>query len=184
MKKKFQRKKIKKISIFIKNKELLNTKASSFVIEEFFNIKRGSFKLLLPKSKKRFLNGMFGFKRIKKKSSFKVEDKRYKENKTKAYIHIKERLEFFNNFYGYQYNRISIRNQKSRWGSCSSKKNLNFNYKILFLPPEICDYIVVHELCHLKELNHSRFFWDLVFKTIPDYKEIRKKLLKYRISFL
>lgn len=89
---------------------------------------------------------------------------------------VEARLKYFNQFYDFTYNRISIRNQKSRWGSCSRKKNLNFNYKIAALPPELADYIVVHELCHLGELNHSRSFWNLVAKVIPDWNERRRKL--------
>jgi predicted metal-dependent hydrolase len=89
---------------------------------------------------------------------------------------VQQRLEFFNRHYNLQYQRITIRDQKTRWGSCSSKGNLNFNYKILFLSPEVRDYIIVHELCHLKEMNHSRRFWNLVAETIPNYVELRKEL--------
>ena len=91
-------------------------------------------------------------------------------------ILVKERLEYYNKHYNLKYNRISIRNQKSRWGSCSKRGNLNFNYKILQLPAEIRDYIIVHELCHLQEFNHSKNFWALVGKAVPNYREIRKSL--------
>ena len=92
-----------------------------------------------------------------------------------------ERVDRFNRLYNYSYNKIYIRNQKTRWGSCSAKKNLNFNYKIIKLPQKMADYIIVHELCHLKELNHSQNFWNLVAYTIPDYKEIRKEFRKIRL---
>ena len=105
-------------------------------------------------------------------------NKKYKENKVKALLIIKDRIEYFNTIYNFKWNRIVIRNQKTRWGSCSKKGNLNFNYKIALLPPKSADYIIVHELCHLGEFNHSQKFWDLVAKTIPDYKEIRKDLRK------
>lgn len=82
--------------------------------------------------------------------------------------------------YGVEYGRISIRNQQSRWGSCSRKGNLNFNFKIYFLPPELQDYIVVHEVCHLLEFNHSPRFWDLVGKSSPDHKALRKRLKNIR----
>jgi len=88
------------------------------------------------------------------------------------------RLEYFNTFYGFKYNRIAIRDQKTRWGSCSKKGNLNFNYKIALIPEKARDYIIVHELCHLGEFNHSRNFWNLVAKTMPDYIKIRQSLRK------
>src|SRR5690606_28010717 len=72
-----------------------------------------------------------------------------------------ERLAFFNKHYGYRIGRVSIRNQKSRWGSCSRHANLNFSYRLIDLPAHLADYIVVHELCHIGELNHSPAFWAL-----------------------
>jgi len=100
----------------------------------------------------------------------------YSKNKNKAIAFIKEKLGYFNQFYRFSFNQVSIRNQTSRWGSCSRNGNLNFNYRLLFLPVDLADYVIVHELCHLKELNHSPAFWDLVKKTIPDYKQRRLKL--------
>ena len=100
-----------------------------------------------------------------------------------------DRLEFFSNKYtlldqsnieSLKYKRISIRNQRSRWGSCSSRKNLNFNYKIIDLAPELQDYIIVHELCHLKELHHGKAFWDLMKLTIPQAEEYHQIVRKIR----
>jgi predicted metal-dependent hydrolase len=102
----------------------------------------------------------------------------YLKNKSVAERLVWARLEHFNSFYNFNYNRVCIRDQKSRWGSCSAKKNLNFSYRIVFLPPELADYLIVHELCHLGEMNHSARFWKLVEKIIPEYKLSRKKLLK------
>ncbi len=86
------------------------------------------------------------------------------------------RLVHFNKLYGFKYGTISIRAQKSRWGSCSQKGNLSFNYKIAILPPHLIDYIIVHELCHLRELNHSKRFWDLVARSVPNHTALRKEL--------
>ncbi|MFA6999496.1 MAG: M48 family metallopeptidase [Candidatus Paceibacterota bacterium] len=104
------------------------------------------------------------------------ENLNYLKYKKQATNLVKERLEYFNTFYNYKYGRVAIRNQKTRWGSCSKKGNLNFNYKIVLLTPKQADYIIVHELCHLREFNHSQRFWDLVSKTILDYKEVRHSL--------
>ena len=89
---------------------------------------------------------------------------------------IPERVKYFAPLVGVTYGRITIRNQKSRWGSCSAKGNLNFNVGLLLAPPEVLDYVVVHELCHRKEMNHSPKFWAEVSKLIPDYKQHEKWL--------
>jgi hypothetical protein len=94
------------------------------------------------------------------------------EARTFAYNKVGE----FNKFYNFDYNKISIRNQRSRWGSCSVNRNLNYNFRIVLLPENLANYIIIHELCHLKEMNHSKRFWKLVEKMVPDYKEMRKKL--------
>ena len=72
--------------------------------------------------------------------------------------------------------RITIRNQKTRWGSCSSKGNLNFNCLLMLMPDKVLDYVVVHELCHLKQMNHSKKFWKEVERYMPDYKNYKKWL--------
>lgn len=100
----------------------------------------------------------------------------YKKHKEAARVLVHARVAHLNTFYGFKVGRISIRDTKTRWGSCSKKGNLNFSYKILFLPPHMADYIVVHELCHLGEFNHSENFWNLVAKMVPEHKAIRKEL--------
>ena len=96
---------------------------------------------------------------------------------TRALERIRERLAFYIPRVGKQPGRITIREQKSRWGSCSSKHNLNFNWKLIMAPPQALDYVVIHELCHLHEFNHSPRFWSLVEAQMPDYK-VWKKWLK------
>ncbi|MFA6190292.1 MAG: M48 family metallopeptidase [Candidatus Staskawiczbacteria bacterium] len=95
-----------------------------------------------------------------------------------------ERINYFNKFYGFKVNRIAIKNTSTRWGSCSSRGNLNFNYKIIYLRPALADYLIVHELCHLGELNHSKRFWALVSKTIPDYIIINKELKRTPVKVI
>lgn len=99
------------------------------------------------------------------------------ELKMQAKTEIPKRAAFYASQIGVTYGRITIRNQKTRWGSCSSKGNLNFNCLLMLAPPEVLDYVVVHELCHLKEMNHSTRFWKEVEKILPDYK-VQKKWLK------
>src|SRR3989344_9393924 len=86
------------------------------------------------------------------------------------------KIDKFNRHYRFDFFGIRIKKMKSRCGSCSSKKNLNFNIKIIALPDRLIDYIVVHELCHLQEMNHSKKFWALVAQTIPNYVARKREL--------
>lgn len=101
----------------------------------------------------------------------------YEACKNRARKLVMERLRIYQLIIGVTFARVSIKDMSSRWGSCSSKNNLNFHYKIVFLPLELADYIIVHELCHLVEMNHSHRFWALVRKALPDY---RKRILQIR----
>lgn len=94
-----------------------------------------------------------------------------------ALKYIPERAAYFAKLIGVDYGRITIRNQKTRWGSCSSKGNLNFNCLLMLTPVGVIDYVVVHELCHRKEMNHSKAFWSEVGRVLPDY-QIYVKWLK------
>jgi predicted metal-dependent hydrolase len=90
---------------------------------------------------------------------------------------IKERIESIGSSMGLEYGRVFIKDQKTLWASCSGKRNLNFNWRLAAAPPEILDYVVIHELCHLREMNHSKRFWRLVGESCPDHKA-RKKWLR------
>ncbi len=105
----------------------------------------------------------------------------YLKYKKQALELVKEKIEKINKHYNFEYKNISIRDQKTRWGSCSSKGNLNFSYKIALIPDIYAEYIVIHELCHLKEMNHGENFWKLVEETMPEYKRIRNELNLLRI---
>jgi predicted metal-dependent hydrolase len=96
--------------------------------------------------------------------------------KKRARPAILERVAYYAPLVGVRYGSVSIRSQHSRWGSCSSKGNLNFNCLLLLAPPEVLDYVVVHELCHRIELNHSARFWAEVARVLPDWKARRDKI--------
>lgn len=87
------------------------------------------------------------------------------------------RSQFYADKLGVRFNGLRIKNTISRWGSCSTKKNLNYNWRIMVAPKEVIDYLVIHEVCHLKEMNHSPKFWALVESLDPDFK-VHKKWLK------
>ena len=94
----------------------------------------------------------------------------------KARKMILEKVAYYAPIVGVTYGRIAIRKQRTVWGSCSAKGNLNFNYLLAMMPDEVVDYVVVHELCHRKEMNHSPRFWAEVEKVIPNHKALRKWL--------
>ena len=94
-----------------------------------------------------------------------------------ARIKLTERTDYYKKILGVEYKRIRIADQKTRWGSCSSTGTISYNWHLDLLPDAILDYVVVHELCHLQHMNHSKDFWDLVECILPDYRS-RRKLLK------
>ena len=93
-----------------------------------------------------------------------------------AAVYFPERVQYFAKTVGVSYGRVSIRSQRTRWGSCSGKGNLNFNCLLMLCPEAVRDYVVVHELCHRKHLNHSAEFWAEVAKHCPDYRSHKKWL--------
>lgn len=94
------------------------------------------------------------------------------------------RLNEIANQYGYKYNRVSFRNQKTRWGSCSSRNNISLNIKLTLLPDELCDYIILHELAHTKVKNHQKEFWAELLKCEPNARELDKRMRQYDLRLL
>lgn len=136
-------------------------------IEHFLKIKAGW-----------ILEKIDNFLRAGKKIQLKGGKREYKKYREQAREFVQKRIEEINKIYKFPFKKIFIKNHKTRWGSCSKKGNLNFNYKIIFLPEKLADYIIAHELCHLKEFNHSQKFWNLVDKVIPNYEEVVGELKK------
>ena len=115
------------------------------------------------------------------KASHRYSKAEYLKNRDKATEFILNNVLDLNKNYNFKVGKITIKNHKTLWGSRSKKGNLNFNYRIVNLPSHLAHYIIVHELCHLKEFNHSRKFWSLVERTIHDYKKIRTELKMIKI---
>lgn len=128
------------------------------------------------------LKNLITFDKLPSRIDLSLSREDYIRYKDFAYMVILQRLKYYNKFYQYRYKNVVIKNQKTAWGSCSSNKNLNFNFRLIFLPDRLLDYVVVHELCHLKEMNHGPRFWALVGKQIPDYIEAKDELKKYFIG--
>lgn len=100
----------------------------------------------------------------------------YKQQARKVII---ERVQLYSAYSGLRFNSISLSSATTRWGSCSSQKNLNFNWKLIMAPLEVIDYVVSHELAHLEELNHSKDFWEKVRKMFPIYRQYRTWLKRH-----
>lgn len=100
----------------------------------------------------------------------KITSEQIKELADQAVEYIPKRVKYYAEKENFVYNKITIKNLVSRWGSCSTKGNLNFNCLLMLTPDYVIDYIVVHELCHLREMNHSEKFWAEVEKIMPDYQ--------------
>jgi predicted metal-dependent hydrolase len=105
-------------------------------------------------------------------------------DKIKAGQLLKNKLAELAKIHGYSYGRVFIRNQKTRWGSCSGKNNINLNLYLVLLPVRIRDYVMLHELVHTRVKNHQKAFWDELSRIVPDAKHLDKKLRTYKIGFL
>ncbi len=106
------------------------------------------------------------------------------ELKKQALAFAHERCGYYAELYGVSFRSVTIRAQKTRWGSCSHKGNLSFNYRIMALPAHLAEYIIVHEMCHLLELNHSGSFWRHVERCVPGHKRLRKELRSISTIFV
>lgn len=154
----------------------------AFVVTAPQSINQNIIEQFIIKKSQWVLDKLEHFKKFSGNNLLKKNGEDFSKHKKTALILAEERIKHFNNLYKLKFNKISIKNQKTRWGSCSSKDNLNFNCKIALLPQRLSDYIIVHELCHLGEFNHSQNFWNLVSKSIPDYLEIKKELRRIGVS--
>ena len=130
------------------------------------------------------LSKMAHFARFGGASVIRYTRRDYLLHRERARSIVTERVAQLNLAYGFRYGAIAIKDQKTCWGSCSRRGNLNFNYKIVFLPDHVRDYVIIHELCHLQEMNHSGRFWALVERAVPNHRAIRKLLRKTGLGFM
>lgn len=150
----------------------------SVVVTQPFHFRETGVEKFLRLKSKWLISKINYFAQLPVRKSIRYAKADYVKYKESAYILALDRLAYYNRVYNLSFNRVSIRNQKTRWGSCSQKGNLNFNYKLLFLDKKTRDYVIVHELCHIGEFNHSKRFWSLVEKVFPDWRLIKKELRK------
>ena len=146
-------------------------KATEASIRDFFNSKAAWLDEKLSVMEQRIRERSF---------EEKLSDTELERLKAEARELIPKRVGYFAEIMGAKYGKVTVRHQKSRWGSCSSKGNLSFNCLLLLFPEELLDYVVVHELCHTRHMNHSAKFWSEVEKYLPDYKRRRALLKKCR----
>lgn len=148
-------------------------RAAAWVVEQFFRERSAWLRDKLSQLKEA---------PPRKKLPYQTGD--YARFRERALAIAEERASYFNRTYGFAVESIRIRNQKTRWGSCSSRGHISINYRIVHLPRALQDYLIVHELCHLRELNHSRRFWALVERTLPHYRALRRELKGYELTVL
>ncbi len=151
------------------------------VVRTPYSVSRAEVERFLEEREEWILKNRQELMDARKKKTVITEEMR-KAGVEKALRIFPERVEYYARLMGISYGRITIREQKTRWGSCSGRGNLNFNWKLVLMPPEILDYVVVHELAHRREMNHSRAFWKIVEQVLPDYQERRKKLKELALS--
>lgn len=171
------------VNFIIRNKEWIDKKISALNIQKNFYYLGKEIKLIKKNNLKinkinfTYLNNILY---IELSDSNLLSDQElyniWLKNKAERYFH--QKVERLASIYGFQYNSIRIRNMKSRWGSCSPKKNLCFNLKLMKFNSKIIEYVIIHELCHLKFMNHSKNYWNLVESIQPDFRIYRTELTK------
>lgn len=117
-----------------------------------------------------------GYRAQSEKMAYQSKNDDLAKHKVDAYILARSKLQQWNKLLGFAYSDVIIKDLKTRWGSCSPNGELTFNYRILFLPDDLQDYVIAHELCHLRVLNHTKRFWQLVESVLPNYQELAKTL--------
>lgn len=159
----------KKIEILKKEEKILK---KDFISKEFFLYLGESFRLFLINKQKEALkfDQAFYLRKDMEPYSREIFIKWYKKE---AKRFISERVIYYSNITGIKFNKLRITSAKKRWGSCSYNGNLNFTYRLIMAPIFVIDYVVVHELCHIVEHNHSEKFWGNVRVILPDYKKAR-----------
>ena len=169
----YRRSKLKRITLSVNAKGKVRVTAPKHVSKSFIE--------KFVHTKEEWVKGVLEKLKTVQSSEFSGRAYSYHVNKARAKKVIVERVKYFAELHGFVFNRISIKDTSSRWGSCSSDNNLNFNYKLLFLSDHLRDYVVVHELCHLRQHNHSLKFWKEVSAILPDYRVRERELKKYRL---
>ena len=161
----------KKISIFRSNRKTLSIQVNSDATVTVRAPKRASnrdIERILQEKEPWIRKQMEKMEDKMKNAPEPLKPDEIRELADRALEYIPKRVAYFAPKVGVDYGRITIRNQKTRWGSCSTKGNLNFNCRLMLMPEDVIDYVVVHELCHRKEMNHSKAFWREVEKILPD----------------
>lgn len=117
-----------------------------------------------------------------KSETEKIKFPSFESSKARAKKLLLERVRYWSKWYGVSFERVSIKRASTRWGSCSTKGNINLQYKLFFLPEEFREYVVVHEVCHLLHMNHSHAFWKEVERSVPNWRIIKRKMKQFSLS--
>ncbi|RKW25226.1 M48 family peptidase [Candidatus Gracilibacteria bacterium] len=169
----------------LEKKNLLEKNNQKFEIGDFFLFFGESFELKFYKKRKFFFDGKYFYTNLEKSEDIKKELIKFYKKEAKKYI--SERILEICKKLKIDFNFLKITSARSRWGSCNSKKNISFSFRLILTPKKSIDYVIVHELAHLSEMNHSKAFWDLVQNYsdqigIGSYKENKKWLMQNHLK--